>query len=75
MTLPNVLIISDIEDTRYLKQFSSTRKNWNIFWVQIDYRCIGKYVEALQKIVMRNRIDFVVYSEMIKLLIVKVLAE
>ena len=55
-------MLSDREDLKFLDTQKEYTKNWKIVWVPIDYRCLSKYREILQKVAIKNNIDFIVYS-------------
>jgi len=61
MNTPNVLIIADRKDSQVLD--TGRRSNhWNVFWLIIDYNTLYKKCKEIEKTLLENNIDFVLYS-------------
>jgi len=61
ITKPNVLIIADKEDMKYL-DINRRSEHWNIFWYIIDYNKLHKSVDEIQTQIKKYNIDFILYS-------------
>ena len=61
MENPNVLVIADKMDTELLIPKTDT-KNWNIYWETVNYNEIFMNVSRIRESVIKNKIDFVIYS-------------
>lgn len=61
MKKPNVLIIADRDDFRFLDPERQS-EHWNIFWIVIDYNKLHRKIGELQDLVAKHNINFVMYS-------------
>ncbi len=61
MKNPNVLIIADEEDARFLDTERQS-EHWNIFWKVLNYNRLHNEIGELQDLVAEHGIDFVMYS-------------
>jgi peptidoglycan/xylan/chitin deacetylase (PgdA/CDA1 family) len=60
MTKPNVLIIADKEDVKFV-DVNSRSEHWNNFWKMLDYNKLLELNE-IQSSITKLNIDFVLYS-------------
>jgi peptidoglycan/xylan/chitin deacetylase (PgdA/CDA1 family) len=61
MNKPNVLIIADQKDVKFL-DINSQSEHWNIFWEIIDYNKLYRKIKEIHDTVANYGIDFVLYS-------------
>lgn len=61
MKKPNILIIADKDDVRFLDPKRQSN-HWNISWKVLDYNKLHKNIGELQNLVTKHHVDFVVYS-------------
>jgi peptidoglycan/xylan/chitin deacetylase (PgdA/CDA1 family) len=61
MENPNVLVIADKMDTELLIPKTDS-ENWNIYWETVNYNEIFMNVSRIRESVIKNKIDFVIYS-------------
>lgn len=61
MKKPNVLIIADKQDVKFLNTERQS-EHYSIFWKVIDYNKLHRKIGELQDVVAKHNIDFVMYS-------------
>jgi len=61
MDRPNVLIVIDKKDAEIVG-IKHESEHWNIFWKIIDYNELHKKVAEIQELVIKNDINFILYS-------------
>jgi len=61
MDKPNVLIIVDRKESQVLDGGRQSN-HWNVFWLITDYNTLYKKCKEIEKTLVENNIDFVLYS-------------
>ena len=62
MKKPNVLIISDAEDTKFFDSATFQGDQWRLSWKTINYNRLFKETPEIRKLILEKDIDFVMYS-------------